>query len=114
MPIEFVVKGSKRTVAFAVCRNGVQEAKVFFADLSDAEQTKFRALFQWMADAGEIQNKRKFRHEGREIWAFKHAHKRRQIRFPCFIVETCWFLTHGFFKEGDKWRTQELDRAVRI
>jgi hypothetical protein len=114
MPIEFVATGRLRTVAFAECQSGELLAKQFLESLAIAEAQKFRALFQWMADSGEIHNERKFKLEEGKIWTFKHNCRSGQIRFPCFRIQSCWLLTHGFYKEGKKWRREHLRKAERI
>lgn len=115
MPIEILIRGEKRTIAFAACRTGDLWAKRFFEDeLPDAHQLRVRALCGVMADYGYLHDKRKFRLESGEIWAFKLELSNRPIRFPCFRIRECWFLTHGFFKQGQRWRREQIKRAERI
>lgn len=113
MPIEDVVESGKmRTIRFACSPSGRLLAKDFLETVEQRDKKKVMALFQRMADYGEdgVANEQHFKHEEGEIWAFK----RGQIRIPCFRVENCWFLTHGFKKKTDKWPQSQLERAETI
>ncbi len=105
-----VAKGTKRTIAYAICRDGSSPAKEFLASLTGSEAAKLAILFKRMALIGTVGNEQHFRKEGKKIWAFK----RDQMRVGCFQEGTTWFLTHGFKKKKDKWPKSELERAERI
>jgi hypothetical protein len=107
---DVVVRGTARTIAYAVCSDGSMPAKEFVEGLDDSDQRKLDTLFRRLADTGKIFNREQFKLVEGEIFEFK----RHQVRVGCFQIETRWLLTHGFVKKRDKWPKAELERANRI
>ena len=65
-----------------------------------------------MGDHGRISNEEKFKKiEKTDFFEFKS----HQIRMPCFFsAGRLLVITHGFVKQSDSIRLQELRRAERI
>jgi hypothetical protein len=83
--------------------------------LGNKAQAKFVALFQEMADFGRITKQSRFRKEADVFFGFKYEVQNHLLRFPCFAEgNRRWVLTHGFDKDGDKWRDEDIERAKRI
>jgi hypothetical protein len=105
-----VVRGSLRTIEYAVCANGTMPAKSFIEGLDESELRRLDTLFRRMADTGKIHNSQQFKQVEGRIYEFK----RYQTRLGCFQVGDRWRLTHGFIKKSDKWPRREIERATRI
>lgn len=105
-----VVRGTMRSIEYAVCANRSMPAKEFIEGLDEGDQRKLDVLFRKMAETGKLFNKEQFKLVKEKIYEFK----RHQIRIGCFQVETSWVLTHGFKKKTDRWPQNELKRAERI
>jgi len=105
-----VVRGTMRTIEYAVCANRSMPAKKFIEGLDEGDQRKLDVLFRKMAETGKLFNKQQFRLVKEKIYEFK----RHQIRVGCFQLETSWVLTHGFIKKSDRWPSSEIKRAKRI
>jgi hypothetical protein len=125
-----VAKGAWGTVECAVRPNGRAPAEEFLdTELENVREkgkhepqatarARFLALFQQMANHGELSGKR-FGKEMGHLYAFKHEVRKLQIRFPCFQDGNRWILTHGFFKPGARkkkgtWPQSEVTRAEQI
>lgn len=111
--LELPAIGQKCSVRYAVDAGRNHPAADFMEnELTEEEQSKMVALFQWIADAGKICNLEKFKKlTGCEnIYEFKH----KQIRIGCFQSGNSWFLTHGFRKKRRDWPKDEIERAERI
>ena len=104
------VRGSLRTIEYAVCANGSMPAKNFIEDLDESELRRLDTLFRRMADTGRIHNRKQFKQVDGKVYEFK----RYQTRVGCFQVGDRWRLTHGFVKKSDKWPKREIERATRI
>jgi len=75
------------------------------------EQTQIFALFERLADHGKIWDKRKFKYEEDDIWAFKY----KKVRIYCFFEEgRIVLLTNGADKKTKKANPVELKRAKAI
>ncbi len=110
-PDTFVlVRGTLRTIEFAVCTSGDSPAREFLDNLDEADQRRLDVLFRRMAETGKIFNLEQFKQVDGKIYEFK----RFQIRLGCFQIGSRWLLTHGFIKKSPKWPMKELERAERI
>lgn len=105
-----VVRGSLRTIEYAVCANGSMPAKDFIEGLEEKEQRKLAVLFQRMADTGRISNREQFKLVRGKLYEFK----RYQTRVGCFRIQDRWVLTHGFIKKTDRWPRSQIERGERI
>jgi hypothetical protein len=111
-----IVRGPRRTIAYATDRQGRMPAKDFMNEdpgadgPSNVEKAGLLHRFTLMANQGVIHNKEHFRKERGEIYSFKKG----DIRLPAFRIGNVWYLTHGFNKKKGKWTKAELDRADRI
>ncbi len=106
-----VVRGTMRTIEYAVRLNGSMPAKEFIEnDLSLIEQASLVALFRRMADHGSVPNREQFKHVENEIFEFK----KHQIRVFCFRKGDRWLLTNGYRKKKDRLDPSEVRRAKRI
>ena len=105
-----VCRGSWGAVRYAVRASGKMPARKFIQSLTEPDQRKLAALFQRIADHGQIRNREKFRKVVGDIFEFKSF----QVRVGCFQLENTWFLTHGFRKKRDKWPPAEVTRADQI
>jgi hypothetical protein len=112
-------EGPACRVEWAVGMNLRAEGEEFFHTLDAKAQAKFLALFQQMANDGEIPNPSRYSHESGNIFGFKWEYKRRLLRFACFERGRDRIITSGFYKPGaqrgkGKWPQSEIDRAERI
>lgn len=57
-----LVKGSQRSVEYAVCLDGSMPAKEFMLGLDESNQRKLDTLFHRMAETGKIYNEEQFKH----------------------------------------------------
>ena len=105
-----VCRGPWGTIRYAICFNGRMPSQDFLSDLSIEDQAKFLALFDRMAQVGQIRNREQFKKVEGRIFEFK----RFQIRVGCFQSGNSWVLTHGFVKKKNRWPKAELERAERI
>ena len=106
-----VVRGAMRTIEYAVCSNGSMPAREFIeGELSLAEQAKLLALFQRMADHGNVPNREQFKVVRGKVFEFK----KHQIRVFCFRKDDRWLLTNGCKKKKDRLAPSEVARAERI
>ena len=105
-----VVRGSLRTIEYAVCANGSMPAKDFIESLDESGQRKMATLFDRMAKHGNAPNPKQFKPVRGKIFEFK----KHQIRVFCFRKGDRWLLTNGYKKKTDKLDQGEIDRAERI
>lgn len=105
-----LVTGVQRTIRYAMRTDGSVEARDFIDGLKPMDQQKLRALFDRLAAKGQIHNREQFKKVEDKIFEFKSF----QIRIGCFQEGRTWYLTHGFIKKKDNWRTQDLERANLI
>jgi hypothetical protein len=66
-------------------------------------------------------NKSWFRRETPPFYTFKLRTRNKpgggkgMLRFPCFRIENCWFITHGFWKPMQPdWPQQEIKLMIEI
>lgn len=84
------------------------EALSYYNALNTRERIQLLKLFKRMGDAGEIQDKTKFRSEGDKIYAFKP----HPDRFLCFFYEGKKIVvTNGFRKKQQKLPVREKENA---
>ena len=116
-------EGRKRTVEYAVRKDGTMPAKDFLASLDKRDRNNLRARFQHLADGGEqeMNNDQVFKAERPPFWAFKRDSKhspkggKGMIRIPCFRIGNRWILTHGFWKPPQsKWPEHAFTLAEEI
>jgi len=111
-------RGDWGTVEWAVDGRDSMPAREFYEDLDDKDKAKIQALFQRLAEHGEIRNREKFRQlgkkagpEGRDLWEFKSF----QIRFlGDFRPGKRFVVAHGLRKKRDDLPKADIYRAVRI
>lgn len=112
-------QGKWGTVEWAVDARGSMPAREFYLDvLDDKDKAKILALFQRLAERGEIPNREKFRQlgkkagpEGRGLWEFKSF----QIRFlGDFRPGKRFMVAHGLRKKRDDLPRADIDKAIRI
>lgn len=104
------VRGSLRTIEYAVCANGSMPAKGFIEGLVESDQRKMATLFVRMANHGDVPNHKQFKSVRAKIFEFK----KHQIRVFCFRKGDCWLLTNGYKKKTNKLDQREVNRAERI
>ena len=105
-----VVKGDWGAVEYAVRSNDGMPAKDFIEELGAKDLRKVTALFQRLADQGQIRNREKFKKVEGKIFELKSF----QIRIGCFQEHRTWFLTNGFWKKRDSWPTSKVKLAKDI
>jgi len=111
-------KGSWGTVEWALDSRGRMPARVFFEGLEDEDKAKLFALFGLLAETGRINNREKFRALG-DSGPKKYAHlkefKSFQLRFVGdFRPGGRFLIAEGLWKQTDKHKSSDLDRALRI
>lgn len=105
-----VVRGNQRTIEYAIRTNGSMPAKKFIERLDESDQRKMAALFNRMAQHGDVPNPEQFKPVRGKIFEFK----KHQIRVFCFRKGDRWLLTIGYKKKKDKLDQGEVERAERI
>ena len=65
-----VVRGSMRTIEYAVCTNGTMPAKEFIEGMDVSGQRKIAALFESMARRGNVPNREQFKPVRKKIFEF--------------------------------------------
>ena len=86
------------------------EVLEYYNTLCSHERIQLLKLFKRMGDAGEIQDKTKFRFEGDKIYAFKP----HPDRFLCFFYEGKKIIvTNGFRKKQPKLPVREKENALK-
>jgi phage-related protein len=111
LPREIVAyDGREFTIEWYYDDSGHSQALEYAEALDDADRKKLAALLMIVGDIGELRNKRKFRHEGNKIYAFKP----KPHRFLAFFFEGAkMIITNAFTKKSDKLPRGEKDRALR-
>lgn len=112
MPDEILKIGSTKRLVWGADTSGRLRARDHFNSLKPQDQASFRALFDRMADTGQIQNTQKFRQEASNLFVFK-IHKQR---LACFMDGKTVVLISGFTKKSDKGRrvAREIRTAVTL
>jgi hypothetical protein len=127
-----VTRGRMRTVEYAVRKDGTVPAKTFFDLLDKRDKAYLLARFQILVNDGDhgIGNEGIFKREREypkdigiqgHLWAFKKKTYKRpgggkgMIRIPCFLYQSRWILTHGFWKPPQsKWPEEQFTLAFQI
>ena len=116
--LDVVAKGAWGSVLWAVDAAGRRPAKDFYEGLSSQNQAKVLALFQRLAEVGQVSNREKFKQlgpkageQGKGLWEFK-SHQIRMI--GDFKPGYRFFLAHGTIKKQDRLDKADIERAVRI
>ena len=110
--LEFVARGVKRDIVYAVRSNGQQPARDFIHELDVREQARFMVVFKHLCDTGRLlKHKLKKLHtkEG-QAWEFRS----HEWRIGAFQDGRLWVLTHGFPKKGQRTPKKEIDLIERI
>jgi phage-related protein len=110
--LEFVARGVKRDIVYAVRANGQQPARGFIHELDVGEQARFMVVFKHLCDTGRLrEHKLKKLHtkEGK-AWEFRSP----KWRIGAFQDGRLWVLTHGFPKKGQRTPKNEIDMIERI
>lgn len=102
-------RGERKTIIWAEV-SGASPAREYFEELTPADKVKILALFERMAEHGQIRNEQKFRKEEGSIWAFKSF----QHRLYCFFDGTDVVVTNGVRKKSNRASREDLQRANRI
>lgn len=92
--------------------NGTMPAKKFIESLDKIARTKILRLFDLLCQNGKIMNTQKFKklHSDSELWEFKS----KPYRIITFRDGNTWFLTHGFEKDSDGTRQEDIDKGKKI
>lgn len=111
MKTEFIIyQGKYFTLEWYFNENGKSQALEYYDNLEFERQKKAFKLFRSMADAGQIFNTEKFRHEDDQIYAFKPTPN----RFLCFFTKgSKIIITNAFEKKSMKLPPQEKEKALR-
>lgn len=105
-----VYAGTCFTIEFYRNRNGNSQPLDYFYELSDDEKEEAFMLFKRMGDNGKINDTTKFRHEGKQIYAFKP----RPNRFFCFFASgKRIIITNAFEKKKDELKQSFMKIAIR-
>jgi len=105
-----VVRGTLRTIEYAVCANGTMPAGDFIQGLDESDQRKMATLFERMAGRGNVPNRQQFKLVRGKIFEFK----KQQIRVFCFRKDDRWLLTNGYKKKEKRLDQGKIGRAERI
>lgn len=108
--IEKIIEGRARTVVWVADVSKRFRGKEYFDGLPKDRRAKLQALFERMAEAGEIKNPEQFRLERDGIYCFK----RFQDRMMCFFDGKSVCITNGFRKKSERTSPKEIERAMSI
>ncbi len=101
--------GDQFVIEWYCSDHGNCRALEYFEELNETQQDKLFYLFKRMGDFGKINNKKQFRYEGDDIFAFKP----QPDRFLCFFVkERKIIVTNAFRKKTDKLPKNEKEKAL--
>jgi hypothetical protein len=110
MPNYIAYEGQSFVIEWYFNEKGESQALEYFHALSDLQQDRTLYLFKRMGDFGKINNKKQFRYEGDEIFAFKP----QPDRFLCFFVKgRKIIITNAFLKKADKLPREEKKKALK-
>lgn len=112
MLFELLREGPARRIVWGSNSAGKFPGRDYFEGLDEQNQARFEALFERMADTGQIKNTEKFRIEGDGIAVFKiHKH-----RLACFFDGGDVVIVHGFGKKTPKGKREqrELKKAAKL
>ncbi len=109
MPEYVIYEGPLFTLEWYYNEQEVSQALDFFDKLTAKEQDKLFYLVKRIGDAGKINDKTKFRHEGDGIYAFKP----KPNRFLCFFIKDKKIIvTNAFVKKCQKLPKTEKMKAL--
>lgn len=110
--LEFVARGGKRDIVYAVRANGQKLARDFIHDLDVGERARFMVVFKHLCDTGRLrEHKLKKLHTKKgQAWEFRS----HDWRIGAFQYGRLWVLTHGFPKKGQRTPKNEIDMIERI
>lgn len=110
-----VVNGSEYAIVCAVLENGNSPAKEALEDL-EARQINLLALlltrFQSAVGHARFHSLGFIKHEKGDLHTFHFV--AQKYRIPFFRDGCSLVMTHGFFKQGQKWPPSQMERAERI
>src|SRR5215204_3193670 len=120
---EFAAEGDACLVEYAIRANFELRAKSFLWNeiprklgkaLGKKARNKFGALFDQMAQDGDVPNPSRFSREPNGLHAFKYDLSNVMMRIPCVQIGNIYVLTHGFFKKGaqkglGEWPDEEVE-----
>lgn len=110
-----VLKGKAFSVVCAVQANGKSPCKDSLEQLAHKQKAVFltlRGMLEAAADYCAFHDLGYIKREKTDLYAF--ILKREKYRVPFFRDGQSLVLTHGFFKDGQKWPPEEFARAERI
>ncbi len=105
--------GQKFRIEYAREKNGAYPAEELFSSLNSSDQVGLVALFQRLADHGEISNEQKFKSLGGGLFEFKSGAIRMLCAY-CKKERRVVLLTNAFVKKQQKTPKEEIKRARRI
>ena len=110
--LEFVARGDKRDIVYAVRANGQKPARDFIHELDVGDRMQFLAFLQHLCDEARLPESKlkKLHTKDGETWEFR-SHK---WRIGAFQDGRLWVLTHGFPKKGQRTPKKEIDLIERI
>jgi hypothetical protein len=110
---EILYRGKFHTVELAFTANGRCPGKKFLNSLSKVDREKILRVIKRLADEGKkLSNREQFKKiEGEDFFEFKNF----QIRMPCYFhADGRVIITHGFIKQRDSIKPEEIGRMKRI
>lgn len=108
-------EGAWGAVVWAMDAAGRRPALDFFSGLNNRDAAKVQALFERLAEHGEIRNQEKFKKLGNVGRHALFEFKSFQLRFlGGFAPGGRFLVAHGLRKKKDAHATRDLQRAVRI
>lgn len=115
MPNEPAARGRWGSVVWAVDASGETPALEYFSGLDDSDAAKMQALFNRLAEFGQINNDEKFKklgdRRGQALWEFKSF----QLRFlGAFAHGRQFLVAHALRKKQQAHRPRDLERAARV
>lgn len=106
--------GQALTIVWGTDARARSVAKDFYDALNTADQVKVMALFQRLADHGQIHNREKFKglgRQGHDLWEFKSF----QLRFlGDFRPGGRFVVAFAVRKKKDEHTRADLEAAVRL
>ena len=106
-------RGTWGTVEWALDARRAMPAREFFLTLGASDQAKMLALFQRLAEAGQIWNREKFKGLGGKhgLWEFKSF----QVRMlGDFRPNHRFLVAHGLIKKQDNLSPSDILIAMRV
>ena len=102
-------EGSEFTIEWYFNEQDKSIALKYYNGLALSRKKKLVHLFYELGDLGKIYNKKKFRHEGHQIYAIKAS----KDRFLCFFFDgSKIILTNAYEKKSKKMPQREKTKAL--